>query len=99
MVCLGMGYGKTRGFLTNHSVMVTALNDDDGIIRCFVDEPVLPVDAAGPVSRPGMLEWLWITHAFEWVTLDFLDQCVDPFQQFLVRCLPIKVILPRFLSP
>ncbi len=53
--------------------MITKLGDEQGTLIDFVNDAVLIVNPARPVPRECMFEWLWLTNAFEGLSLDFLN--------------------------
>jgi len=53
------------------SVVIARLRDEDGVSLDLVHEPVLLVDATGPVPPKGVLQRLRFTHAFKRGALDF----------------------------
>lgn len=77
--------------------MVSKLGDMNRIPGNFINETMLVVDAAGPVTRKRMFKRLWFSEPLKRVALRFLDECVYPTENFLVGFLPIKIVLPRVI--
>ena len=64
--------------------MITTLNNDNCVVRGFVDQAMLPVDSARPIAGPVVPEWLWIADAVEWIPLNLFNQRIDPFELFFI---------------
>ena len=78
--------------------MITQLSDINGIGSHLVDDSVLVIDPARPVTRKSMLERLRFSNSFEWFVLDLLDEGVDAAKNLPVRLLPVQVILPSIIG-
>ncbi len=78
------------GFL----IMIAKLCYVNGIFGDFVDNSMLVIDSAGPVSRKGMFQWFGFAGAFEWSPRDLLDQSVYSLQNSFVGSLPVEIVIP-----
>ena len=74
--------------------MVAQLRNVNGIFGDFVNNSMLIIDSARPVSRKGMLQCFWFAGAFEWSPHDLFYQFVDSSENFLVGALPVEIVLP-----
>jgi hypothetical protein len=45
----------------------------NGIIGDFINDSVLVIDSAGPVSRKGMFKGFGLSDTIEWISDDVLD--------------------------
>ena len=64
------------------------------ILCDFVNDSVLIVDSAGPVIGKGVLKGLGLARALKRGAHDLFDQVVDSLEDFLVRALPVEIIIP-----
>ncbi len=59
--------------------MIAALNDDNHLASSFVNQPVLAIDAAGPITGPIVPQGFGIAEAFMRVALNVFYQGVYAF--------------------
>ena len=48
------------------SVVISKLRDEHSVIISSVNDAVLAIDAARPVARKCVLQWLGFADSFEW---------------------------------
>src|ERR1700722_9327904 len=103
VVCLGVrrgsetpcrrfgGYESPAGSV---GVVITSLEDLHLFVVGPVNQPVLVVDAAGPVTGQIALQGFRLTYPGERVSLDLTDQARDPPRHLPVRAEPVEEVLP-----
>lgn len=76
------------------AVVITSLEDLHLFVVGPVDQPVLVVNAAGPVAGQVAFEGLRLTYTCERVTLYLTDQAGDPLRHLPICAQPIEEVLP-----
>jgi len=77
--------------------VVAQLGDQEAVFGWFVDDPVLIIDAAGPIARQGMPQRFRFAYSLEGVPADLLEESIDALERLAVMPLPMEVIVPGFL--
>lgn len=80
------------------SVVVAELSDENGVVLDLVDEPMLVIDAARPITPKGMSQRLRLAGAAVRLSLYLSEEMVDPADQLTVGLLPVQVVLPSPLG-
>ncbi len=60
-----------------------------------VDQPLFPIDPAGPPLGHVSTQRLGLTRALERMTSTFFDQAVEFVAKFRVDILPVEIVIPR----
>ena len=81
------------------SVMVSTLGNQQLIFSGFINQAMLLIDAARPVSFPVVSQRFRVSDTFEGVSAGFQDEAIDSLQYPDIGFLPVDVILPCLLSP
>lgn len=76
------------------SVVVSGLQDLEFVLVGSINEPVLVVDPAGPVSGQFALQGLGFSNAAERISLDLADQARDPAGHLAIGREPEQEVLP-----
>ena len=80
--------------MCQESVVVTELSEKNRILFEFVNDSMLVVNAARPVSGQTMFERFRLSYSLERGALNIQNQRIDPFQYFSVGRLTVEVIFP-----
>ena len=81
---------------TDKSPLIVIPASDDDEINSFhcVDQTVLVVNSAWPVTSKVALQRLWLTNAFKRRAEYFLDESVDSLEKFSISFLKPKIVRP-----
>ena len=64
-------------FVWNLLIVRAALYDDEYVTAYFIDDTISFIDAAAPVVRKVIAQWLWLAYAVVGVAQHILYQFID----------------------
>ena len=79
--------------------MIPALNDCNRPLNSLVNQPVLAIDAAGPIAGPSVFQGFGTAKTFMGGPLNVLYQHIDPLEHLFIGGLPIQIVLPAVSRP
>jgi hypothetical protein len=77
--------------------VIAKLRDENRAWLYAVHDSVFVIDSSRPETRERVLERFGFTDARVGISLDFLNQQIDPFDQFPVVLLPVQIIFPSLI--
>lgn len=75
-------------------VVISNLDDQERISFDLVDDSVFFVYPPRPVACQSVLERFRFSFAVEWISGYLFDEGINPYQDFLICLLPVKIVFP-----